>query len=126
MESDLLHSFQVVSQLGIQVVGDDLSVLAVLVVLLVVQEPGGDVELQWLSDDELDGLELLLGDLTCALVEVDLSLLADEVGESSANTSNLAQGVHHLTSAVNVGVQHTQQTLEIVIFNDKRHDGIVK
>ena len=91
-----------------------------LVILLVVKEPSWDVELKWLSNDKLDSLELLLSQLTSALVQIDLSLLADKVGKSSANTANLAQGVHDLTSATDVGVQNTQQTLEISILNDER------
>lgn len=68
----------------------------------------------------LDSLELLLSDLTSALVQVDLRLLADEVGEATADTANLAQGIHHLAGAVHVGVQHTQQALEVSILNDQR------
>jgi len=71
---DLLHALEVVAQLGVESVGHHLAVLAVLVVLLVVEEPGRDVELQGLSDDQLDGLQLLLSQLTGALVQVDLSL----------------------------------------------------
>ena len=38
-------------------------------------------------------------------------LLADEIGETTANTADLAQSVHDLAVSADVGVQHTEQTL---------------
>lgn len=45
------------------------------------------------------------------LVQVDISLLADQVGVSATDTLDLSQGVHDLLLAVNIGVQKTQDLL---------------
>lgn len=42
------------------------------------------------------------------LVQVDIGLLADEVGVTTTDTLDLGEGVHHLLLAVNVGVEQTQ------------------
>ena len=56
------------------------------------------------------------------LGHVDLGLLADKVGITTTNTSDVCQGVHDVTLAVNVGVQQTQNVLELVLLgNDDLH-----
>ena len=54
------------------------------------------------------------------LGHVDVSLLADEVGESSADTTDGGEGVHDLLATIDVGVQHTKDVLEVG-FNDQGH-----
>ncbi len=49
------------------------------------------------------------------LVEVDLSLLADNVGETAPNTADGCQGKHDLLLAIDVGIEHTQNVLEAVL-----------
>ena len=105
--SDLLQSLQVVSQLRLHVVGQDVVVLTVNLVLLSVQEPSWDLVLGWVLHDGHDSLQLLLGQLTGTLVQVNVGLLANQVGVSSTDTSDLGQGVHDLDSAIDVGVQQT-------------------
>lgn len=105
--SDLLQSLQVVSQLRLQVVGQDVVVLTVNLVLLSVQEPSWDLVLGWVLHDGHNSLQLFLGQLTSTLVQVDIGLLANQVGVSSADTSDLGQGVHDLDSTIDVGVQQT-------------------
>ena len=46
------------------------------------------------------------------LVEVNIGLLADQVGVSSTDTLDLGQGVHDLLFAIDVGVQETQDELD--------------
>lgn len=48
------------------------------------------------------------------LVEIDLSNLEDEVGESSSNTSDNSQSEHDLASTVDVGVLDSQNVSELV------------
>ena len=45
------------------------------------------------------------------LVEIDIGLLADNVGVTATNTLDLGQGVHDLALAINVGVEETQNVL---------------
>jgi hypothetical protein len=52
------------------------------------------------------------------LVQVDIGLLADQVGETTTNTLDVSQGVHDLTLTINVGVEETQDVLELVLVRD--------
>lgn len=106
--SDLLQSLQVVSQLRLHVVGQDMVVLTVSVVLLSVQEPGGDLVVGGVLHDGDNSLQLFLSQLTSTLLQVNISLLADQVGVTTTNTSDLGQGVHDLDSTIDVGVQQTK------------------
>lgn len=42
------------------------------------------------------------------LVQIDIGLLADQVGVSATDTLDLGQGVHNLLLSINVGVQKTE------------------
>lgn len=53
------------------------------------------------------------GELSGALVQVDIGLLADEVGVTATDTLDLGKGVDNLLLAVNVGVEQTQDELEV-------------
>lgn len=107
VSSDLLQSLQVISQLRLQTVSKNVDVLTGDLVLLSVQEPSWDLVLAWVLHDGDDSLQLFLGQLTGTLVQVNVSLLTDQVRVSSTDTSNLGQGVHDLDSTIDVGVQQT-------------------
>ena len=47
------------------------------------------------------------------LADIDLSLLAHSSGETATNTLNRGQGVDDLLLAINVGVENTQNVLEL-------------
>ncbi len=47
------------------------------------------------------------------LVEVNISLLADNVGVTTTNTLDLGQGVHDLALSIDVGVEETQDVLQV-------------
>jgi hypothetical protein len=53
------------------------------------------------------------------LVHVNLSLLADQVGEAAADTLDLGQGIHDLLLTVNVGVEDTQNVLKLLVVEDE-------
>jgi hypothetical protein len=63
-------------------------------------------------DDGDDTLKLFGGEVTSALAEVDIGLLADQVGVAATNTSDLGQGVHDLLLSIDVRVQQTDDVLE--------------
>ena len=86
VESHLLHSLEVLTKSTIEQVRVLVTRLAVLDVLGSVKEPEGDLELLGVGDDRDDLGDFLLGELTSTLVQVDVALLADNVGESSSNT----------------------------------------
>ena len=130
VSADLLETLQVVTELAVDAVGEDLGVLAVDNVALSVEEPGGDLvcnrssaqvlcangnvphTLQGVLDDGNDTLELFGGQVTSALGEVDIGLLADQVGVAATDTLDLGQGVHDLLLAIDVCVQQTDDILE--------------
>lgn len=53
------------------------------------------------------------------LLEVNVGLLANQVGEAATATLDGSEGVHDLTLAVNVGVHHTQDVRELVLVQDQ-------
>jgi len=122
--TDLLQSLEIVTELGVDTVGEDLEVLAVDNVALSVEEPRGDLVLGGVLDDGDNALELFRGEFTSTLGEVDIGLLADQVGVAATDTLDLGQGVHDLLLAINVGVEQTQNELEVRLFSgDERHRG---
>ena len=124
VSADLLETLQVLTQLGVDTVGEDLRVLAVDNVALSVEEPGGNLVLRGVLDDGDDSLKLFGGKFTSTLVQINIGLLADQVGVTATDTLDLGQGVHDLLLAIDVGVQKTQDELEVrLLSRDERHDG---
>lgn len=118
VSSDLLQTFQVLTELVIKLVDEEVRVLAVNDVTLSVEEPSRDLVLFWVLNDGDDSLELFDSKFTGSLAEVDVGLLADQVGVSPANTTDGGQGVHDLDLTVNVGGQKTQNVLEVTLLGD--------
>merc|ERR1719199_1990484 len=121
VSADLLKSLEVVTQLHVKSVGRDLSVASILVILLTVKEPLGDLECARVGDNHHELLKLLRRQLSRALVDVNLSLLARERAETASHTADRLDGVHHLALSVDVGIQHTDDVLERVICHKVRH-----
>jgi len=125
VRTNLLQSLEIVTELGVDTVGEDLEVLAVDNVALSVQEPGWDLVLGRVLDDGDDTLKLFGSKLSGAvlivrtpsflpipsplrfdepLVEVNIGLLADQVGVAATDTLYLRQGVHDLLLAIDLFV----------------------
>jgi hypothetical protein len=117
---DLLHSLEILSELGVEDVGSHLVVLAVSEILLTVEEPQWDVERYGIGDHFSDLLCLGLVKVTCSAVRVktkDLGLVVDEYladHDSKAPTDALdaSQSEGQFGSALDVGVEDTQDVLE--------------
>jgi len=120
VRAHVLQSLQVLTELGVEDVSSDLRVLAGADVLLSVQEPLRDLELERVLDDGNEALNLVRLELSSALVDVDFRLLADEVRESATASLDSGQREHHLLATINVGVEDTQDVLEIRA-RDERH-----
>jgi len=112
MSTDLLQALKILAKLGVDIVGQDLIVLAVDDIALSVQEPSWNLVLCWVLDDGDDTLELFRGEFTGTLVEIDISLLADQVGVSATDTLYLGQGVHDLLLSLDIGIKKSQDELE--------------
>ncbi len=67
-----------------------------------------------LGEDVADLVDLLFGEVAGSSVGVDLSDLADQDGESAADTSDGAEGEADLLLSVDVRVHHTEEVLEFV------------
>lgn len=75
VSADLLEALEILTELGVDTVGQNLRVLAVDNVALPVEEPGGDLVLRGVLDDGDDTLELFGGELTGAVEFVLAPLL---------------------------------------------------
>lgn len=119
VSADLLHSLDVITELGVEVLREDLGVLASLPVLLPVEEPKRDLELAGVLDDSDELLDLVGGELTGALVHVDLGLLADKVGEARTETLDLGHSEDDIALALNVGIEDTQNVLKFLALHKR-------
>lgn len=100
----LSHSLKILSETGIEVVGDKLGPGSILWILLSVQEPLWDVVLSWSGDDVVDNLDLVLNHLSGSLVNIDLSDLEGKDSESSTDTFDLSETEWSLLFTVDVCV----------------------
>jgi len=102
VRADLLHSLNIRADNSDQVVDNAVRRFAGCEILLSVDEPVGHLELFGAHDDGHELLDLLVGKGTGTTVD-----------ETLANTTNLGHGEHALFLSLNVGVQHTQNVLEL-------------
>ena len=112
VSTDLLHSFNIVTQLGGNALCKDLGVLSSLPVLLSVQEPKRNLELTGILNNSDQLLNLIGTQFTGALVDIDLGLLTDEVSESATKTLDFCKSKDHIALSLNVGVQNTKNVLK--------------
>ena len=120
--SHLEQPLDVLSQLGFQHVGGHLQVLALLVVAEPVEEPLGNSVSFGVVDEAGDGVALLFVELTSSDAGVDSEDLADEEPESPSHSSDGLEGVRDCSLSVNVGVEDTQDVLEVVdVLDHERH-----
>jgi len=119
---DLLQPLKVIPELHVESVRNDLGEPTILVILLPVEEPVRDLELAGVGNHSHEALKLIWGQFTSPLVHVDVGLLADDVGEAAADTLDGGEREHDLLLAIHVGVEQTQDVLE-VLPRDQRHGG---
>ncbi len=83
---DLVESFNILSELGLENVGCDLEILSFSVISDSVEEPSGDSVSFWVVDYAGDRIALLFSQLTSSKPRVDSKNFADQESEASANT----------------------------------------
>jgi hypothetical protein len=113
VSADLLEALEILTELGVDTVSKDVGVLAIDDIALSVDEPCRDLVLGGVLEDGDDSLELFGGELTSALVQIDIGLLADQVRVSATDTLDLGQGVHNLLLSVNIGVEKTENLVVV-------------
>ena len=121
----LLHALEVLTELGLDVVRDELRVGAVDDVALAVQHPHGDLELLRVLQHRDDLLDLVGLELTRTARRVDVRLLADQRRKAAAHTLDAAQTIDDLLAAINVRVAHTKDVREARV-SDERHSPTTK
>merc|ERR1712142_276904 len=119
---DLLQPLKIFSQLVVETVSKDLAVLAILNVLLSVEEPVRDFVLAGILHNGHHPLHLIVGQLSSSFVEVDIGLPQDDMGIASANTLNGSDGEGALPPSINIRVENTKDVLEL-LRDDQRHLG---
>lgn len=65
-------------------------------------------------NNEIHNNYLFFTAFTSSFVQVNVSLLEDNVGETSTTTLDGSQGKHDLTFSVDVGGHHTENVLEFL------------
>ena len=115
---DLLQALEIVTELGVEAVGNDLRESAIDDVLLPIEEPGGDLVGERVGNDGDDLLNLLLGELTGALLVIDVSLVEDEGGETTPDSANGSESDNNALTTLNVGVEDTPHVLELTFFQN--------
>jgi hypothetical protein len=115
MSTDLLQALKILTHLVVKTVGQNLRVLAINNVLLSVKEPVGDLVLAGVLKDGDDTLQFFVGQLAGSLVEIDIGLLAGNVGITTTNTLDGSQSNHNLVLSVNVSVEKTKNVLELIL-----------
>lgn len=118
VSADLLQAFHIFTELVVKTVGQEMAVLAVLGVLLTVEEPIGDLVLAGVLHDGNDAFHVSSVHFTGALAHVDFSLAADQTSITTTATLDGSKGELDLLLTVNVGVEDTQNVLERWLFRD--------
>lgn len=101
-------------------------VLTIIDILLSVQEPSWDLVVSWVLHDLDNSFQFFLGQFTSSLVQINISLLTNQVGVSTTDTSDGGQSVDNLDVTINVGVQQTVKIMGIkmlVKFDDSQSEG---
>ena len=115
VSADLLEAFEIVTELGVYTVGENVRVLAIDDIALSVEEVRWDLVLEWVLEDGDDSLELFAGKFSGTLGQIDICLLADQVGVSTTNTLDLCECVHNLLLSSNVGIEDTENVVEVAL-----------
>ena len=113
VSSDLLEALDIVTKLGIDVLSKNLGVLSSLEILLSVEEPKGDLELTGVLDNSNNLFDLISGKLSSSLVDIDFSLFANKIGETTSETLNFGQSENNISLSLNVSVENTENMLEL-------------
>ena len=113
VSSDLLEALDIVTKLGIDVLSKNLGVLSSLEILLSVEEPKGDLELTGVLDNSNNLFDLISGKLSSSLVNIDFSLFANKIGETTSETLNFGQSENNISLSLNVSVENTENVLEL-------------
>merc|ERR1711976_456842 len=112
--SNLLKAFQIFTELVVQEVRHNLVRLAVLVIALSVEEPIRNLVLTGVLHDGDDLFDFFFGDLTSALVHVNIGFFQNHVGVTATHTLDGSESEHDAPLTIDVGVKSTKNVLEVL------------
>ena len=117
VSSDLLQSFNVITELSIHVVSQQMRRSTGRSILLSVQHPIRDLELLGVLHDSNETLDFFFVQFTGSSAGVDFSLLADDKGVSSANTLDGGESEGDASLTIDVGVHDTKHVNKVFRLN---------
>jgi len=120
VSADLLQAFQIIAELGCNVLSKDLAVLSCLEIFLTIQEPNRDFELTGILDNSDQLFDFIRSQFTSTGVHIDFGFLANQIRESATNTRDFGEGKDDITLSFNIGIQNTQNVLELGTLSKRR------
>ena len=118
---DLFQSLQIFTKLIVKGIGSNLVVLAILDILLPIEEPIWNLVLPGVAYDGEEFLNFGFIQFTSSLTKIHIGFFANDISKSAADTFNGGQGVHNVPFTIDVGVEDTKNVLELV-----RHDELLR
>ena len=113
VRANLLEAFEIVTQLGGNVLRKDLTVFASSEILLTIQKPNGDLELPRILDDSHQLFNLIGGQFAGTGIDVNFGLLANQICKTTTDTGNFCQSKDDIALSFNVRVENTQNVLKL-------------
>jgi hypothetical protein len=113
MGPNLFHPLNVITQLGIHGLRKDLRVLAGFEIFLPVEEPERNFELAGTLNDGHELFNFIRRQFSRALVDIDLCLLANEIGKPPSNALDLCETKDDIALPLHVGVENAQNVLKL-------------
>ena len=113
MSPNLLHALNVITQLGINVLGKNLTVFSSLEILLTIEKPKRNLELTWILDNRDKFFNFIGSEFTSALVHIDFCLFANQVCEPASKTLDLGQTKDNISFSLYVGIEDTENVLKL-------------
>jgi len=98
----------------------DMGSFAIFDIFFPVHKPGRH-ELQRILNDSDELVDLFAGKFSSTLVEIHFSFLAHHICEPTADTTDLSDCERNLVTSIDIGVEDTQNVLELVLWENERH-----
>jgi len=104
VSTNLLETFKVVTDLAVEDVGHDLTILAILDIFLPVKEPVWDLVLTRVGHDSDHLVDLFISHFTGTFAEVYVGFTTNNVGITTSNTLDGCQCESNLSSSIDARI----------------------
>ena len=113
MHLDLLHSLDVLSDLGVKSVRRDMHVVTLTIVLLSINVPGGYSIGKGIGNHLAEFIPLFSANFSSSLSQIDFGDLAKKISKTTAYTFNGCDGVDDKSLSFNVCVVDSDDVLKL-------------